>query len=75
MNGKTLKYIAYYADINDKEQRDSRILAAYNFINYECALWGALGYKVELISASRTRNVDHYYGRRKEFKSDYLSVL
>lgn len=71
---KEIKYLAYYAPIDDCEQRSSHILAAYNFINYVCEQIISLGYSITMISASRTQSKNKYYGSRVEKVNDRMKI-
>ena len=75
MNNKEVKILAYYAHPGDREKRDSNILAAYNFINYVRDSIIKVGRTVKIISASRTRGKNKFYGKRLDVESEDFSVL
>lgn len=57
---KKIKYLSYYAQKDDKQER-SYVLAATNKMDYLCKALNNIGYSVEIVSASYTRNKKHSY--------------
>lgn len=56
---KTVKYIAFYDTPDNAEQKRGYVLAATNKIDYICKALNRIGYRTEIISASRTNDAKH----------------
>ncbi|WP_422484801.1 hypothetical protein [Gudongella sp. DL1XJH-153] len=65
MNGKKVKYIAYYNDdkINPRENRNT-FLAIKNKVDYICRALNRNGYEVEIVSPCWSNNDTGYYKGR-----------
>lgn len=74
MKNSEIKILAYYAHPGDEQERDARILAAYNFINYMRDSIIRTGKSVKIISASRTRSKTNFWGRKLDVETDSFSV-
>ncbi len=70
MNKEIIQYIGFY-DTNDniKENRDYS-LAAKNKMDYICTALDKIGYKVLIVSPSRTKNRNFYPGKRAEINTN-----
>jgi len=67
---QTIKYIAFYDTHYNSNERRNYSLAATNKIDYICSVLNKAGFKVLIVSPSRTEKNQFFRGKRIELRKD-----
>ena len=65
---QTIKYIAFYDTLKNSDEKRNSSLAAINKIDYICSALNKAGFKVLIVSPSRTEKNHFFLGKKIELK-------